>query len=50
MTFRGRVLLVVIAALAIVGLLQLLDAPGSEWLVINASNNVIINFGGGSRN
>lgn len=50
MTFRGKALLAVIAALAIVGLLHLLDTPPSERLVINASNNVIINVGAHSRN
>lgn len=45
MTFRGKVLLVVIGALAIAGLLHLLNAPGNAQLVINASNNVVINIG-----
>lgn len=45
MTFRGKALLAVIAALAIVGLLHLLDTPGSERFVISASNNVIVSIG-----
>lgn len=50
MTFRGKVLLAVIAAFAVVGLLHVLGMPGGERLVINASNNLIIHIGAHSRN
>lgn len=45
MTLRGMALLVALGALAVVGALYLLDAPSGDRLVIQASNNVIINIG-----